>query len=424
MIDAPFGFSGFPTQGNLQRAQGFATDASSEDNLSFDPDKLDSIPVQDRRWSWLEIDLSAIRKNIRAIKQGINSRCHFMAVVKANGYGHGAAQVAKTALNSGADFLGVATIDEAIDLRKALINAPILVLSEAPLSAIPLFLAYKVTPTIITSEFAINYGEMADAFGVPAPYHLKINSGMNRIGIHAEDVVEFMTQISFHRALELEGTFTHFATADLSESLEFQLQTKRFLEAVNAMQAAGINPGIVHATNSSATIRYPDTHFDMVRVGIAMYGLQPSLHTRTMINLQPAMSIKARIMDVHTPPMSEGVSYGLNYRSPGNVKICTIPVGYADGLPRGLSGKFDVILEGERCHQVGTICMDMCMFEVDLRVYGNRKRLNPQTGNLVTVVGREGDSLVTLDDMANQLNTITYELATGFGQRMPRVYLS
>ena len=231
-----------------------------------------------------------------------------------------------------------------------------------------------------------------------------------------------MVQVSFHRALELVGTFTHFATADCSETLDFQIQTKRFIEAVNAMRAAGVNPGIVHAANSAATLRYPEVHFDMVRVGIALYGLHPSQQTRHLVELQPAMGVRARIADINTVPMSEGVSYGLRYRSPGSVKICTISLGYADGLRRGLSGRMDVLLGGQRCRQVGTICMDQCMFEVDMRIYGKRTRLNPQLGDEVIIIGRDGDNILTIDDMANTLDTINYEVAIGFAHRMSRIY--
>ena len=178
-------------------------------------------------------------------------------------------------------------MNEAIELREALVNAPILVLSQPPETAIPLLLAYKVMPSVYTSEFAIQYAEAADAFGVRAPYHLAVNTGMNRIGVRHDEVVEFMGQVSFHRALDLVGTFTHFATADSAETLDFQIQVKRFIEAVTALRTAGVNPGIVHAANSAAAIRYPDVQFDMVRLGIAMYGLHPSGVTRPMIDLHP-----------------------------------------------------------------------------------------------------------------------------------------
>ena len=403
----------------------YARDHARPDDepAQFDPDKLRLIPTTDRRWAWTEIDLNAIRYNATMIKQRVGAGVRVMAVVKADAYGHGAVKCAKTALNSGVDYLGVATVDEAIELREALVNAPILVLSQPPLSAIPLLLAYKVMPSVYTPDFAIQYAETADAYGMKAPYHLAVNTGMNRIGVRHDEVVEFMGQVSFHRALDLVGTFTHFATADSAETLDFQIQVKRFIEAVTALNVAGFNPGIVHAANTAAAIRYPDVHFDMVRLGVGLYGLHPSSVTRPLIDLKPVMSVHARITDVRTVPMSEGVSYGMNYRSPGSVKICTLPIGYADGLRRGLSGRTDVILKGQRCRQVGNICMDQCMFEVDMRTYANRLKLDPQIGDEVLLVGREGDSVVTIDDMANTLGTINYEVAIGFSHRMPRYYV-
>ncbi len=397
---------------------------AGEDKPSFDPDKLRLIPATDRRWSWVEIDLAAIRHNAAEVKRRIGRNCRLMAVVKADAYGHGAVRCAKTALNSGAEYLGVATVQEAIELREGLVNAPVLVLSEPPLEAIPLLLAYKVMPSIYSPEFAIQYAEAADSFGLRAPFHLAVNTGMNRIGVHHEEVVAFMRQVNFHRALDLVGTFTHFATADCAETLDFNTQARRFVEAVNALRAAGINPGIVHAANSAAAIRYPDVHFDMVRLGISLYGFHPCQQTRGTIDLRPAMSVHARITDARLVPMSEGVSYGLNYRSPGSVKICTVPIGYADGLRRGLSGRTDFIVDGQRLHQVGNICMDQCMFEVDMRTYGMRPKVDPQIGDEVVIVGRQGDSVVTIDDMANTLGTIQHEIAIGFGcSRMPRVYV-
>ena len=387
----------------------------------FDPDKLARIPETDRRWAWVEIDLNAIRHNASAVKRRLNPGTRLMAVVKADGYGHGAVQCAKTALNSGAEYLGVATVDEAIALREAYVNAPILILGEPPATAIPLLLAYKIMPAVYTAEFAIRYAEAADAFGASAPFHLKVNTGMNRIGVRWDEVVEFARQISFHRALDMVGTFTHFATADCPGTIDFERQVKRFYEAVNALRAAGINPGIVHAANSAAAIRYPEVQLDMVRLGISLYGFYPCPEAYPMIDLKPAMSVKARITDVKTLPVGEGVSYGLNYRSPGAVKICTMPIGYADGFRRGLSGRTDVLLAGRRFHQVGNICMDQSMFEVNLR---QRNDLDPQIGDTVTIVGEQGEASVTIDQMAETLGTIQHEVAIGFGcSRLPRLYV-
>ncbi|MDR0514495.1 MAG: alanine racemase [Coriobacteriaceae bacterium] len=425
MSELPNGFTGFSssfsTDTQLPYSREFLPRTKTEP-LSFDPEKLASIPGPERRWAWVEIDLNAIRHNVMVTKQRIGQGCRLMAVVKADAYGHGAVRVAKTAVNSGAEYLGVATIDEAIELREAMINVPILLLVEPPMSAIPLLLAYKVMPTVYTPEFAILYAETADAHRLRAPFHLKVNTGMNRIGVRFDEVVDFMARIDFHRALDLVGTFTHFATADCDETLDFQIQIKRFLEAVNALRASGVNPGIIHAANSAAIFRYPEVHFDMVRLGISLYGFHPCRQTRMAVELHPAMSVHACITDVKTVPMSEGVSYGMLYRSPGSVKICTLPLGYADGLRRGLSGRIDVILDGQRCRQVGTICMDQCMFEVDMRVYGNRPRLNPQIGDEVIVVGQQGDSVITIDDLTGILQTVPHEVAIGFANRMPRVY--
>ena len=390
---------------------------------TFDPGQLALIHETDRRWSWVEIDLSAIRHNVGVARSLIKPSTRLLAVVKSDAYGHGAVRVAKTALQSGANYLAVATIDEGIKLREGMVGAPIVLLSEPPATAAPLLLAYKIMPSIYTPEFAIAYAEKADEYGIRAPFHLAVNTGMNRIGVRYDNVVDFMRKVSFHRALDLVGTFTHFATADCEGTLDFGIQVKRFTEAISALREVGIDPGIVHCANSAATVRYPQVHFDMVRWGVSLYGLHTCQETRSMINLKPAMSVHARITDTRTLPMSEGVSYGLNYRSPGSVKICTVPVGYADGLNRGLSGRTDFIVDGTRVRQVGNICMDQCMFEVDLRSYARRRRVDPQVGDEVLIVGQQGDAMVTIEEMCETLNTIPHELCIGFAQRMPRYYV-
>lgn len=367
--------------------------------------------------------MGALRHNVIQARRMLAPGCRLMAVVKANAYGHGAVRVSKTALASGADHLGVATVQEALELRRADIDAPIVVLSQPPLEAIPALLAYHVTPAVYDPEFAIAYGERADGHGMRAPLHIAVNTGMNRIGVRYDDVVEFMRQINFHRALDVAGTFTHFATADCVESFDFDIQARRFAEAVGSMRLAGIDPGIVHCANSAALIRYPEVRYDMVRLGIALYGFYPYPGARQAVDLRPAMSVHARITDTRTLAMSEGVSYGLNYRSPGSVKICTVPVGYADGLRRGLSGQTDFILFGRRRRQVGNICMDQCMFEVDLRSSARFQRIDPEVGDEVVIVGRQGDEEVTIEEMAATLGTIPHEVTIGFSHRMPLVYV-
>lgn len=418
------GFTGFARKQNAQFQYSRDIEAAGQAAaIAFEEESLAAIAPNERRWAWVEVNLDAIAHNVQEAKRRLAPRTRLMAVVKADGYGHGAIECAKRALSAGAEELGVATVDEACQLRQAGMQAPILVLSEPPVSAVPLLLANYITPAVFTPEFALAYAEAADSHNMKAPFHLAINTGMNRIGVRAEEVLEFERQISFHRALEQVGTFTHFATADASDAIDFNAQVRRFINAVSALRTAGISTGVVHAANSAALLRFPDVHFDMVRMGLAMYGCHPCEQTRASVDLRPAMEVKARITSVKTVPMSEGVSYGLHYRSPGSVKICTVPLGYADGLNRALSGKWDFILGGQFVHQVGSICMDQCMFEVDLRSFGSRPRLDPQIGDVVTIVGQDGQAATTLTNMAHALGTIDYEVACAFGLRMPRVYV-
>ncbi len=401
----------------------YLTEASGDAGPQFDYEKLSQIPAVDKRWSWVEVDLSAIHHNVLSVKQTLGHGTKLMAVVKSDAYGHGAVPCSRSALAAGADQLGVATVDEAVELRQAGIGAPILVLAEPPAATIPLLLAYRIMPSIYTAEFAVQYAEAADSIGLRAPYHLKVNTGMNRIGVRFDEVIEFMRRVSFHRALDLVGTFTHFATADAADTMEFNIQASHFVETIAEMRAFGIDPGIVHAANSAAIIRYPEVHFDMVRLGISLYGYYPCPETYGLIDLVPAMSVHARITQVKNVPVGEGVSYGLLHRSSGFTKVCTLPIGYADGYRRGLSDRIDVIMEGMKHPQVGAICMDQSMFEVDLRTRRSLGRLDPQIGDEVLVVGADGNAVVTIDEMADLLDTVPHEICIGFGtSRMARIY--
>lgn len=386
-------------------------------------DERDANPI-DKRWAWIEIDKSVIRNNFITIKESLNPGTKVLAVVKADAYGHGSVECAKIYQSCGANYFGVATVQEGITLREGGITKPILILSQPPISSIPLLLEHEIMPSVFDSEFAIQYGEIADIKGSEAPYHLAINTGMNRIGVEWNEAAEFAKMVSFHRALRLEGTFTHFATADEIDTLDFDKQVSRFVQAINSMKAEGIDPGIVHCANSASVLKYSNEHFDMVRPGIILYGLRPSKETPLSLDLKPAMSIKARITDVRNVPIGEGVSYGLRYRSRGYAKICTLPIGYADGLHRCLSGKVNVIWNGKIHPQVGSICMDQCMFEVSQRTLSTSINNEPFQGDVVTIIGQDGDVACTLDEMADVAETINYELACAFGaMRLERIYV-
>jgi alanine racemase len=295
---------------------------------------------------------------------------------------------------------------------------------------VPAILHHDLISAVYTREFALALGESADALGRVAPYHLKIDSGMNRIGVHYSDAGDFLRSLSFHRALDLQGCFTHFATADSLDSFGLQTQQERFEQAIETIRYMGIKPGIIHAANSAAAIRFKHLRYDMVRLGISLYGLHPSELTRNLVRLRPAMSVHARVNSIKAVPLGEGVGYGFNYRSPGGVLIATIPIGYGDGLSRALSERINILVDGHAYPQVGTICMDMCMFEINQRpdisslrraqISANRPSV--EFGSEAIIVGKNGDLEISMDDLARKMGTISYDLACMFGLRLERVY--
>ena len=369
----------------------------------------------DRRWAWAEVDLGAIVRNIGTLKGLLAPGTRFMAVVKADGYGHGGLAVARAAADGGADRLGVATVEEALRLRAGGITCPIQLLSEAPPAAAPLVVERDITPTLFSRDLAIALGEAASAQGKAAAFHLKLETGMNRIGVRAEDAGEFLESLRGLPGIRLEGVFTHFATADVPGDWEFEHQLERFSSAVSALRGRGIDPGIVHAANSPATILHPETHFDMVRCGIAIYGLHPAETTHGVVELEPAMSVKSRVTRVARLAMGEGVSYGFTWHAPAPVTIATLPIGYADGVRRSLSGSMHVLLGGRPCRQVGRICMDQLMVEVP-------RGLDVSVGDEAVLIGRQGGEALSMEQQAALSGTIGYEIACGYGARLGRVY--
>lgn len=369
----------------------------------------------ENRWAWTTINTGAISRNVRTLKARTRPGTLFMAVVKADGYGHGAVSSARAALAGGADRIGVATVREALALRAADITVPIHLLSEPPQNAVGAILDHGIIAAVTTREFAVALGKSAMTRGVDAGYHLKVDTGMHRIGVRAEDAAEFARGLADFPGLRLEGTFTHYATADVPGDWDVERQTQRFISAVEEMRTEGIDPGIVHAANSPATILYPDTHFGMVRCGIAIYGLHPSAATRTIVALEPARSVHARISLVKRIGMGDGVSYGLTWQAAAPTVIATIPLGYADGIHRASSNSMEVLIAGQRCRQVGRVCMDQLMVEVP-------RGVSAEVGDEVVLVGRQGDETIILDDLAETAGTINYELSCSLGMRLERVY--
>ncbi len=373
------------------------------------------------RWAWIEIDQGALRRNTRAFKNLLGPRQRLCCVVKADAYGHGAVECAKIMYATGADMFAVATVREGVALREGGIKAPILLLSEPPIEAADTLLAHQIMPSIYTAEFALAYGERAVSAGVVGKYHMAIETGMNRIGVHHTEVVEFRRSVEFHRGIACDRVFTHFATADEPDGWDYKLQCRRFEEAVTAMQEAGFPCGIVHCDNTPASILDPSTHFDMIRAGIGLYGLQPAERTAPVFPLDPVMSVRARVTRVTHPAIGEGVGYGFTYRVPrARVQTCTLPVGYADGLSRTLSNRMDVLFRGSRVQQVGNICMDQ--FMVAITETSKRQMPEAEIGDAMTIIGRDGDEQITADEHARLRGTINYEVVCDFGLRLERVY--
>ncbi len=378
----------------------------------------------DDRWAWVEIDLDAVRENTRAFKSHLEPGVKMMCAVKADAYGHGAVKCTKAMHSAGADQFAVATVAEGVELRKAGITWPILMLGQPPIEAINTILEYDIMPSVYSTEFALAYGERAAALDKIGRYHLAIDTGMTRIGVLPEDVVEFRHMIDFHRGIRCAGTFTHFATADVVGDWDFRQQARRFTTAVQALKEAGYETGLVHCDNTPGTVLHPELHNDMCRVGIGLYGLHPADTTVKRIQLKPVMSVRARVTRAIYPAVGEGVGYGLTYRIPTpNIQIATVPIGYADGLARSLSNRMDVLVHGRRARQVGRICMDQFMFAVDTSKLGYRPADPVQEGDVVTVIGTDGDERITADETARLRDTINYEVTCNFGMRLQKVYV-
>lgn len=383
------------------------------------------VKCPDDRWAWVEVDLGAVRRNTKEIKGRLGRGVQLMCAVKADAYGHGALECARAMYQGGADQFCVATVAEGVRLRRAGITWPILMLNECPEGAIDTIVEHDIMPSIYTFDFGLAYGERAAAAGKVGKYHLAIDSGMTRIGVLPVDVVDFRKGLDFHRGLSCAGTFTHFATADEPDSWDFQLQAQRFVDAVGAVHEAGLDTGLVHCDNTAGIVLHPRAHFDMCRAGIGLFGLHPADSTHALIDLDPAMSVRARVMRVVYPPVGAGVSYGMRYRVPKQgVMVATVPIGYADGLARALSNKMDVIVNGVRARQAGSICMDQFMIAVEPdgpRAYRPKRPVS--VGDVVTLIGRDGDEEISADEMAKLRNTINYEVTCDFGMRLEKLYV-
>jgi alanine racemase len=366
------------------------------------------------RPSYAEIDLASIAHNLKGIRKKVGETVKIMAVVKANAYGHGDTAVSGFIEKEFADYFGVAFVEEGIALRKSGIKKPILVFTLPVRSQIESYFEFDLEPTICTINDIDLFDRESKKAKQNISVHLKIETGMNRIGVQSKLLKNLLPAFKEARRVELKGVYTHFATADQQDKSFTRTQFDVFQSAVDSLHHEGLSAQLIHCANSSAILDLPETYCDMVRPGIMMYGYYPSFETSKSVPLKPALSVKTAVSFVKKIDSGESVSYGRRFIAKKRTKIATLPLGYADGYPRLLSGKTLVLINGKRYPVAGTICMDQMMVDVGDAEVG--------VGDEATLVGRQVDQQITCWDLAERIGTIPYEILCGISARMPRTY--
>ena len=367
--------------------------------------------------AWVEIDLGALSDNVKQLVKFLSPRTQLMAVVKADAYGHGAVAVAKTALEAGAGWLGVATVPEGIQLREDGIKAPILILgaTNTP-EQIQAIAHWQLQPTLCSPKQALEFSNTLETinYNSSLSVHIKLDTGMSRLGTNWQQAAEFVQLVQGLPHLDIASIYSHLATADSPDATVMMEQHSRFEEAIAHIKAKGITIPSLHLANSAATLADSRLHYDMVRVGLAIYGLYPANHLQNHIKLQPVLQLKARVTQVKTIAAGTGVSYGHHFIAPQEMRLAVVGIGYADGVPRHLSNQMQVLIRGQRVPQIGAITMDQIMLDVS-------SIPDLQEGEIVTLLGKQGKEQISADDWANCLNTISWEILCGFKHRLPRV---
>ncbi|HUR78840.1 MAG TPA: alanine racemase [Acidimicrobiales bacterium] len=366
------------------------------------------------RPAWADIHLGAIEANTRAVADLVRP-AELCAIVKANGYGHGAEDAARAALRGGATRLGVALTEEGVALRKAGVDAPILLLSQPSSAAMPDVVRYGLTPTLYSARAVSALAAVAKRRGTTVPVHVKVDTGMHRVGATPDAAVEIAVQVAQTAGLDLEGFYTHLAVSEeLARTAVTEAALDKFDAAVEKLAAQGVAPPLLHAANSGGALGHPRSRYDMVRVGIALYGYSPGPDLVGRVPLTPAMDLRARVTHVQRLEGGEGVSYGLRYTTKRPTVIATLPLGYADGVPRALSvADASVLLAGKRCPIAGSVTMDQLMVDC-----GPESTVEP--GDEAVLLGTQGDEAITAEDWAQRLGTISYEILCGISARVAR----
>lgn len=369
------------------------------------------------RPTWAEVDLGAISHNIRMIRQKVGSHRSVMAVVKADAYGHGAKEVAEAALRAGADWLGVAFPEEGAELRDAGIRAPIVVLGPVLPFQLGLVLERDLAVSISSMDLAEPLDKEAAKRGLFARAHVKVDTGMSRLGVPADQAPAFLRELGSLRHLRIEGLYTHLATAEEPYSDFAREQLRRFLEVDRKAREYGISIPFRHVANSAGLISLEELGFlELVRPGLMVYGCFPNPGMPNPLSLRPALAWKTRVAYLRDLEAGQSVSYGRTFVAPGSMRVAVLPLGYGDGLPRSLSNKGQVLVRGSRAPIVGMVCMDMTIIDVT-RIQG------VELGEEVVLLGRQAGQEITAEEMARWAETIPYEILCGVSKRVPRVYL-
>lgn len=364
------------------------------------------------------INLDALENNVKEIRRVIKDDTKLMCVIKADGYGHGARKMAMELDKMGADWFAVATADEGVELRNSGVEKPILILGFTYPDQYDDLIKYNITPTVITYDNAKELSDYAAKKNAVLDIHVKLDTGMSRIGIMINDqTVDVLIKMSQLGNVRIQGIFTHFACADERDKSITHRQIEKYNRVIGELEARGLHVPIKHASNSAGIMQFPEANMNMVRAGIILYGLYPSEDVdKSILDLQPVMELKSHVAYMKEIGAGQGISYGLTYVTKRRSKIATITVGYGDGYPRQLSNRGRVLIKGQSAPIVGRICMDQFMVDItDLE--------NIEEGDEVTLVGRDGNEFISVEEVADMVGSFNYEFICVIGRRIPRVYL-
>jgi len=380
----------------------------------FQSQQRDGFMTKYYRQTFAEINLGALRHNLRQVRNMIGRDTMVLGVVKADAYGHGMREISKALVNAGVEYLGVASLDEAGELRRSGIKSPIIVLGSILPREADGVLKFNVVQAVSCLSVARALSRLARKKRKNIKVHIKIDTGMGRLGFWHEEAVDFVKKISSLRNITIEGIFTHFPSAE-DDPFFTKNQLKDFNLLVRDLSDMGIDIPIKHTSNSAALIDFKDAHMNMVRPGLIMYGLHPRGDLFDRLNLRPVMKLKTKIVNVKRVPKGRSISYGRKYTANEDTDIAVIPVGYGDGYSRHLSNRADVLIKGKRAPIVGRICMDMTMVYV-----GHIK--DAKAGNEVVLIGAQGKDIIRAEELADLIYTVPYEIVCNIGRRVPRVY--